>query len=66
MLEGLRSLLAGEVPTSAVKARREALGMSQYDLARASGVSQPVISRIEAGGRPPRARRRESSAWRCR
>lgn len=53
LLEVLRSRLAGEVPTSAVKARREELGMSQHDLARASGVSQPVISRIEAGGRLP-------------
>jgi transcriptional regulator with XRE-family HTH domain len=49
LLDGLRSLLAREMPTSAVKARREELGLSQHGLARASDVSQPVISRVEAG-----------------
>lgn len=47
----LRSILAGKVPISAVKARREELGFSQHGLARVSGVSQPVISRVETGER---------------
>lgn len=51
--ERLRTLLevlgTSAVPTSALKAKREASGMSQHELARASGISQPVISRVEAG-----------------
>jgi predicted nucleotidyltransferase len=34
-----------------VAARREILGLSQRDLARASGVKQPLISAIESGRR---------------
>lgn len=49
-LKRLRASPSGEkIPESAIKARREELGMSQHELARASGLSQPVISRIEAG-----------------
>lgn len=33
--------------------RREALGLSQADLARRVGVSQPVIARLERAGRTP-------------
>lgn len=39
----------GIVPESSVKVLRENIGMSQRSLARASGVSQTVISRIESG-----------------
>ena len=54
LLEKLRSMLvAGEVPTSALKTRREELGVSQHELARRTGVSQAVISRIEAGEQLP-------------
>ncbi len=54
LLEKLRStLVAGEVPTSALKTRREELRISQHELARMSSVSQSVISRIEAGNRLP-------------
>ncbi len=49
-LERLRALLSGaEIPQSAIKARREELELSQRGLARVSGVSQPMISRIESG-----------------
>lgn len=53
LLEGLRYVLAGPEPTSVVKARREKLGISQRELARVSGVSQSVISRLEAGDQLP-------------
>jgi len=38
---------------NAMRARREALGLSQADLARALGVSKSLLSRIEAGERQP-------------
>ena len=50
--EELLALIGGAgspVPTSALRARREARGLSQHRLARVSGVSQPTISRVEAG-----------------
>jgi transcriptional regulator with XRE-family HTH domain len=54
LLDKLRSMLAaGEVPVSALKTRRKEFGISQHELARLSGVSQAVISRIEAGGQLP-------------
>jgi len=37
----------------AVRARRRALGLSQHDVARLSGVKQPLLSAIEAGRRQP-------------
>lgn len=49
-MDRLRMLVGcGHAPESAVKALRENLGMSQRSLARASGMSQTVISRIESG-----------------
>lgn len=39
------------VPESPLKARREASGMSQSELARRSGAERHIIVRIEAGGR---------------
>ncbi len=34
-----------------IRARREEEGLSQSDLARAVGISRPVITKIEAGGK---------------
>jgi DNA-binding transcriptional regulator YiaG len=54
LLDKLRlTLAAGEVPTGAVKPRRDNLGVSQYEFVRLSGVSQAVIFRIEVGGKLP-------------
>lgn len=39
-----------------VRERREALGLSQAQLARAAGTSQPAIARLEAGGTEPTLR----------
>ena len=38
----------------AVIERRQELGMSQVELARACGTTQSAIARLESGGRPPR------------
>ena len=63
LLEKLRSTLAaGVVPASALKSRREELGISQHELARISSVSQSVISRIEAGDRLPTGAQTEKLA----
>ncbi|MGI5455694.1 helix-turn-helix domain-containing protein [Streptomyces sp. CA-249302] len=37
----------------AVRERREALGMTQDQLARATGMRQPAVARFEAGGTMP-------------
>ncbi|MCZ7459631.1 helix-turn-helix domain-containing protein [Streptomyces sp. WMMC940] len=37
----------------AVRERREALGMSQAQLAQAAGLQQPAVARFEAGGTMP-------------
>ena len=37
----------------AIRARRRALGLSQHDVSRLSGVKQPLLSAIEAGRRQP-------------
>ncbi|GAA2787279.1 helix-turn-helix domain-containing protein [Streptomyces showdoensis] len=37
----------------AVRARREELGMTQSQLALASGLQQPAVARFEAGGTMP-------------
>jgi transcriptional regulator with XRE-family HTH domain len=37
-----------------VRSLREACGMSQQELARRAGTSQPAIARLEAGGVDPR------------
>jgi transcriptional regulator with XRE-family HTH domain len=34
--------------------RRQALGLSQRELAELTGTTQSAIARLEAGGRPPR------------
>lgn len=39
-----------------VRERREALGLSQSQLAKAAGTSQPAIARLEAGGTEPTLR----------
>lgn len=39
-----------------VRERREALGMSQAQLASATGTSQPAIARLEGGGTEPTLR----------
>jgi transcriptional regulator with XRE-family HTH domain len=41
-----RALLIGR----AVRDRRRALGLSQTELAQRAGMSQPALSRLEAGG----------------
>lgn len=38
---------------SAVRERREALGMTQAQLAQAAGLRQPAVARFEAGGTMP-------------
>ena len=37
-----------------VSERRQALGLSQRELAELTGTTQSAIARLEAGGRPPR------------
>ncbi len=37
-----------------VAERRQALGLSQRQLAELTGTTQSAIARLEAGGRPPR------------
>lgn len=37
----------------AVRERRLALGLSQVELARRAGMTQPALSRLEAGGSTP-------------
>jgi ribosome-binding protein aMBF1 (putative translation factor) len=44
--EAQRALLIGR----AVRDRRRALGLSQTELAQRAGMSQPALSRLEAGG----------------
>ena len=39
-----------------VRERREALGLSQAQLAKSAGTSQPAIARLEAGGTEPTLR----------
>jgi predicted nucleotidyltransferase len=43
-----------------VRARREALDLTQRDLAERSGVKQPLISAVESGKREPSAATREA------
>ncbi|MEV0028918.1 helix-turn-helix transcriptional regulator [Nocardia sp. NPDC050793] len=38
---------------AAVRARREALGMTQAELAERAGLKQPAVARFEAGGTMP-------------
>jgi ribosome-binding protein aMBF1 (putative translation factor) len=45
-----------------VRNLRLALGLSQEDLARRVGTTQPMIARLEAGGRPPSLRTLERLA----
>ena len=47
--EARRAFLIGE----AVRERRLALGLSQAELARRAGMTQPALSRLEAGGVVP-------------
>src|ERR1700749_974591 len=47
--EARRAFLIGQ----AVRQRRLALGLSQVDLAARAGVTQPALSRLEAGGVVP-------------
>ena len=45
------------IPTpEELRARREALGMKQTELARRAGISQSMVARIEAGNVDPRIR----------
>ncbi|MER7793569.1 helix-turn-helix transcriptional regulator [Streptomyces sp. NPDC097640] len=43
----------GQRLADGVRARRRALGISQSELARRAGMTQPGISRIELGGTTP-------------
>jgi|SRR5437764_6448200 len=47
--EGRRAFLIGQ----AVRERRLALGLSQVELAARAGMTQPALSRLEAGGTVP-------------
>ena len=47
--EARRAFLIGQ----AVRERRVALGLSQTELARRAGMTQPALSRLEAGGVVP-------------
>ena len=47
--EGRRAFLIGQ----AVRERRLALGLSQVELAGRAGMTQPALSRLEAGGVVP-------------
>src|SRR5438132_1088081 len=46
-------LLSGWSTSSAVRQRREALGLSQSDVASALGVTNSLLSHIESGKRTP-------------
>jgi len=54
--EGYREAAAAHQFGMRVRQRREECGMSQADLARAIGSSQPAIARLEAGGTQPTLR----------
>jgi predicted transcriptional regulator len=56
-----RTRLAVDVADQ-VRALRTALGITQDELARRMGTSQPVIARLEAGGGPPSLRTLERIA----
>ena len=56
-----RTRLAVDVANQ-VRALRTKLGISQGELARRMGTSQPVIARLEAGGGPPSLRTLERIA----
>ena len=47
--EARRAFLIGQ----AVRERREALGLSQTEVAARAGMTQPALSRLEAGGSVP-------------
>ena len=47
--EAQRAFLIGQ----AVRERRQALGLSQTELAARAGMTQPALSRLEAGGVVP-------------
>ena len=47
--EARRAFLIGQ----AIRERRLALGLSQSDVAARAGMSQPALSRLEAGGTVP-------------
>jgi predicted transcriptional regulator len=48
---GVADTPSGENPASrAVRERRLALGLSQTELARRAAMTQPALSRLEAGG----------------
>ncbi len=47
--EARRAFLIGQ----AVRERRQALGLSQVELAARAGMTQPTLSRLEAGGVVP-------------
>jgi transcriptional regulator with XRE-family HTH domain len=47
--EARRAFLIGQ----AVRERRQALGLSQVELAARAGMTQPALSRLEAGGVVP-------------
>jgi transcriptional regulator with XRE-family HTH domain len=60
-VERLRQRLAGAEEgwlfaqiAGQVAERRQALGISQAELARRCGTTQSAIARLEGGGRPPR------------
>ena len=57
-----RTRLAVDVADQ-VRALRGKLGISQGELARRMGTSQPVIARLEAGGGPPSLRTLERIAY---
>jgi len=60
--EARRAFLIGQ----AVRERRLALGLSQVELARRAGMTQPALSRLEAGGVVRRSRCWNGSARRSK
>ena len=49
------SVITMHIPTpEELRARREALGMKQTELAKRAGISQSMVARIEAGNVDPR------------